>query len=262
MGSLHGLALLSVLSRKSPHGVPGPLQISPYVSELSLYDIAGTPGVATDISHINSRAKATVSTALGVHCRACLCCESVPALCATCFTETAGEPALLVTLPAVSQAPYKLEARRARQGSCRQQAIPQLCAGDHKASQLPLPIHHLLLQGYAGDDQLAAALKDADLVIIPAGVPRKPGMTRDDLFKVGFPSPATDLLGCLPLCSRTCSATLEELPLHCSNRPGACAACLPCLSRWAAPLGKAVQQHLIDTVHTLLCRSTPASSRP
>ena len=39
-------------------------------------------------------------------------------------------------------------------------------------------------QGYAGDEELAAALKDCDVVIIPAGVPRKPGMTRDDLFKI------------------------------------------------------------------------------
>jgi malate dehydrogenase len=31
---------------------------------------------------------------------------------------------------------------------------------------------------------LGAALKDCDVVIIPAGVPRKPGMTRDDLFKI------------------------------------------------------------------------------
>ncbi|KAJ8145251.1 hypothetical protein OY671_001663 [Metschnikowia pulcherrima] len=31
---------------------------------------------------------------------------------------------------------------------------------------------------------LAAALKGSDLVVIPAGVPRKPGMTRDDLFKI------------------------------------------------------------------------------
>jgi malate dehydrogenase len=29
---------------------------------------------------------------------------------------------------------------------------------------------------------LAAALKGAEIVVIPAGVPRKPGMTRDDLF--------------------------------------------------------------------------------
>jgi hypothetical protein len=34
------------------------------------------------------------------------------------------------------------------------------------------------------DDQLAEALQGADVVIIPAGVPRKPGMTRDDLFKI------------------------------------------------------------------------------
>lgn len=34
------------------------------------------------------------------------------------------------------------------------------------------------------DEELGAALKDCQLVIIPAGVPRKPGMTRDDLFKI------------------------------------------------------------------------------
>ncbi|KAG2304692.1 hypothetical protein Bca52824_033343 [Brassica carinata] len=38
--------------------------------------------------------------------------------------------------------------------------------------------------GYMGDDDLAKALEGADLVIIPAGVPRKPGMTRDDLFNI------------------------------------------------------------------------------
>ena len=36
----------------------------------------------------------------------------------------------------------------------------------------------------AGEDQLGEALKGCDVVIIPAGVPRKPGMTRDDLFKI------------------------------------------------------------------------------
>ena len=40
------------------------------------------------------------------------------------------------------------------------------------------------MQGYTGDAELPEALKDADLVIIPAGVPRKPGMTRDDLFNI------------------------------------------------------------------------------
>ena len=40
------------------------------------------------------------------------------------------------------------------------------------------------MQGYAGEEQRGEALKGADVVIIPAGVPRKPGMTRDDLFKI------------------------------------------------------------------------------
>jgi len=35
--------------------------------------------------------------------------------------------------------------------------------------------------GYAGDD-MKKALRGSDVVVIPAGVPRKPGMTRDDLF--------------------------------------------------------------------------------
>ncbi|KAM0747843.1 malate dehydrogenase, NAD-dependent [Meredithblackwellia eburnea MCA 4105] len=34
------------------------------------------------------------------------------------------------------------------------------------------------------DDGQSIALKDADVVVIPAGVPRKPGMTRDDLFNI------------------------------------------------------------------------------
>ncbi|KAG0206639.1 hypothetical protein BGX28_001978 [Mortierella sp. GBA30] len=38
--------------------------------------------------------------------------------------------------------------------------------------------------GHVGKDSLAEALQGAHTVVIPAGVPRKPGMTRDDLFKV------------------------------------------------------------------------------
>ena len=39
------------------------------------------------------------------------------------------------------------------------------------------------VSGFVGDD-VEAAMQDADVVVIPAGVPRKPGMTRDDLFNV------------------------------------------------------------------------------
>ena len=42
----------------------------------------------------------------------------------------------------------------------------------------------LQVAGYQGEDELGKALEGSDVVIIPAGVPRKPGMTRDDLFNI------------------------------------------------------------------------------
>ncbi|KAF2866607.1 malate dehydrogenase-like protein [Massariosphaeria phaeospora] len=42
-----------------------------------------------------------------------------------------------------------------------------------------------IVTGYLpGDDGLKKALTGADIVVIPAGIPRKPNMTRDDLFKI------------------------------------------------------------------------------
>ena len=38
--------------------------------------------------------------------------------------------------------------------------------------------------GHAGDEELPHALEGSDVVVLAAGVPRKPGMTRDDLFKI------------------------------------------------------------------------------
>ncbi|XP_058211129.1 malate dehydrogenase, mitochondrial [Rhododendron vialii] len=73
------------------------MKLNPLVSHLSLYDIAGTPGVAADVSHINTRSEVV---------------------------------------------------------------------------------------GFMGEEQLGKALEGSDIVIIPAGVPRKPGMTRDDLFNI------------------------------------------------------------------------------
>ncbi|ONK60944.1 uncharacterized protein A4U43_C08F24380 [Asparagus officinalis] len=37
---------------------------------------------------------------------------------------------------------------------------------------------------FTGPSELANCLKGVDVVVIPAGVPRKPGMTRDDLFNI------------------------------------------------------------------------------
>jgi len=53
---------------------------------------------------------------------------------------------------------------------------------------------------HMGKDQLAAALKGATAVVIPAGVPRKPGMTRDDLFKTN----ATIVLNIADACAQVC----------------------------------------------------------
>ncbi|KAJ3042980.1 hypothetical protein HDV00_006287 [Rhizophlyctis rosea] len=89
------------MSEGAAGGIGQPLSLlvksNPLVTELALYDIANTAGVAADLSHINTPAKVT---------------------------------------------------------------------------------------GYRGDEQLAEALKGCHLVIIPAGIPRKPGMTRDDLFNI------------------------------------------------------------------------------
>ncbi|WCJ18123.1 Malate dehydrogenase glyoxysomal [Euphorbia peplus] len=41
-----------------------------------------------------------------------------------------------------------------------------------------------VVRGFLGQPQLDNALTGMDLVVIPAGVPRKPGMTRDDLFNI------------------------------------------------------------------------------
>lgn len=46
---------------------------------------------------------------------------------------------------------------------------------------IPTPIK---VTGHSGKERLAEALQDASVVVIPAGVPRKPGMTRDDLFNI------------------------------------------------------------------------------
>jgi malate dehydrogenase len=74
------------------------LKANPLVTELGLYDIVNTPGVAADLSHISTPAK---------------------------------------------------------------------------------------VEGFLPpDDGLKKVLTGADIVVIPAGVPRKPGMTRDDLFKI------------------------------------------------------------------------------
>jgi len=54
--------------------------------------------------------------------------------------------------------------------------------------------------GHVGMEQAADALDGMDVVVIPAGVPRKPGMTRDDLFNTN----ASIVQGLAEQCAKSC----------------------------------------------------------
>jgi malate dehydrogenase len=56
------------------------------------------------------------------------------------------------------------------------------------------------VQGFAGMENIGEALSGSDIVLIPAGVPRKPGMTRDDLFNTN----ATIVLQLAEKCAEFC----------------------------------------------------------
>ncbi|MCR5537534.1 MAG: malate dehydrogenase [Succinivibrio sp.] len=59
------------------------------------------------------------------------------------------------------------------------------------------------VEGFTGDDK-QKALKDADVVVIPAGVARKPGMTRDDLFNINAGIIADLVKNCAKACPKAC----------------------------------------------------------
>lgn len=57
-----------------------------------------------------------------------------------------------------------------------------------------------VVTGHEGPEELADALKDSKVVVIPAGVPRKPGMTRDDLFNTNASIVKTLIEACADHC--------------------------------------------------------------
>merc|ERR1712137_1243561 len=71
----------------------------------------------------------------------------------------------------------------------------------------------VMVKGYAGElNQSPAnftkeALTGCDLVLIPAGMPRKPGMTRDDLFKIN----ADIAKGIVEACAKFCPDAMIAL---------------------------------------------------
>jgi len=63
--------------------------------------------------------------------------------------------------------------------------------------------------GFTGDD-LKKALDGCDVVVIPAGVPRKPGMTRDDLFNINAGIVKNLVAGCAEACPKACILVISN----------------------------------------------------
>merc|ERR1719251_253644 len=63
--------------------------------------------------------------------------------------------------------------------------------------------------GFTGDD-LRKSLDGCDVVVIPAGVPRKPGMTRDDLFNINAGIVKSLVTGCAEACPNACILVISN----------------------------------------------------
>ena len=86
--------------------------------------------------------------------------------------------------------------------SCRSPDVAQLRLYDvANTAGVAADLSHIntaaAVTGHTGPEQLQGALEGCDLVVIPAGVPRKPGMTRDDLFNINAGRDAYQLGWCV-----------------------------------------------------------------
>jgi len=64
--------------------------------------------------------------------------------------------------------------------------------------------------GFVGAEQMEASLVGAEIVVIPAGVPRKPGMTRDDLFNTNASIVATLAKAAAKVCPNAMIAIISN----------------------------------------------------
>lgn len=110
------------------------LKLDPNVTELSLFDIVHTPGVAADLSHIPTPAKVRGLKGTSKH----MAPTPRPLHSSLCFHACFRRAHIAMAVPVAS----------------------------------------------AGPENMEKALAGADIIVVPAGVPRKPGMTRDDLFNI------------------------------------------------------------------------------
>jgi malate dehydrogenase len=60
------------------------------------------------------------------------------------------------------------------------------------------------ITSHVGSENMAKALTGSEIVVIPAGVPRKPGMTRDDLFNTN----ASIVQGIAEVCAKVCPTAM------------------------------------------------------
>jgi len=72
------------------------------------------------------------------------------------------------------------------------------------------------VEAYPGDmknpftEEAKKAMKGSDIVVIPAGVPRKPGMTRDDLFKINAGIVRDLIVVCAEVCPNAIIAIITN----------------------------------------------------
>ncbi|KAF5287443.1 hypothetical protein FQR65_LT12268 [Abscondita terminalis] len=74
-------------------------------------------------------------------------------------------------------------------------------------SHIPSPAK---VEAFTGPENLSAALVDCDVLVVPAGVPRKPGMTRDDLFNTNASIVATIAEAAAKTCPKAMVAIISN----------------------------------------------------
>lgn len=67
-----------------------------------------------------------------------------------------------------------------------------------------------VVKAFEGPKNLRAAMKDADIVVVPAGLPRKPGMTRSDLIGVNAAVAADVAIAASEVCPGTLLAFITN----------------------------------------------------
>jgi len=84
--------------------------------------------------------------------------------------------------------------------------VPVVAGVGVDLSHIPTAVQ---VAGY-GKEQLDQALKGSDIVVIPAGVPRKPGMTRDDLFNINAGIVKSLMEAAAKVCPKACFAIITN----------------------------------------------------